>query len=125
MSTHARQRQARSRRILAVLALSLTATAVAACTSGTAGRQVAHLPGHAAGSPAAPQLTEAQSDRDMVDFAHCMRARGVQMPDPIHRAGHAGLSIELPAPCFRQRGSRLVSPRWWPYSGSRPPAGLS
>jgi hypothetical protein len=32
----------------------------------------------------------------MVDFARCMRGRGVQMPDPFHRPGHAGLTIELP-----------------------------
>ena len=32
----------------------------------------------------------------MVNFAHCMRAHGVQMPDPFHIAGHAGLSIYDP-----------------------------
>jgi hypothetical protein len=32
----------------------------------------------------------------MVRFARCMRAHGVQMSDPFHRPGHAGLSIELP-----------------------------
>jgi len=32
----------------------------------------------------------------MVQFARCMRAHGVQMADPIHLAGHDGLSIELP-----------------------------
>jgi len=32
----------------------------------------------------------------MVNFAHCMRAHGVQMRDPFHRPGHAGLSIETP-----------------------------
>jgi len=42
------------------------------------------------------QLTQAQSDRDMLDFARCMRAHGVPVPDPIHRPGRAGLSIELP-----------------------------
>ena len=48
-------------------------------------------------SPSATgQLTTAQADRGMVNFAHCMRAHGVQMPDPFHIAGHAGLSIYDP-----------------------------
>ena len=46
--------------------------------------------------PATGQLTTAQSDRDFVDFAHCMRAHGVQMQDPFHRPGHTGLSIYDP-----------------------------
>jgi hypothetical protein len=37
-----------------------------------------------------------RSDRGMIEFAHCMRAHGVNMPDPYHRPGHEGLSIELP-----------------------------
>jgi hypothetical protein len=32
----------------------------------------------------------------MVQFARCMRAHGINMPDPFHRPGHEGLSIELP-----------------------------
>ncbi len=32
----------------------------------------------------------------MIDFTRCMRAHGIAMADPIHRAGHAGLSIDLP-----------------------------
>ena len=32
----------------------------------------------------------------MVAFARCMRAHGIDMPDPFHRTGHEGLSIELP-----------------------------
>ena len=48
-------------------------------------------------SPSATgQLTTAQSDRGMVNFAHCMRAHGVQMPDPFHIPGHTGLSIINP-----------------------------
>jgi hypothetical protein len=37
-----------------------------------------------------------RSDRAMVQFAGCMRAHGIDMPDPIHRPGHDGLSIDLP-----------------------------
>jgi hypothetical protein len=32
----------------------------------------------------------------MIQFAHCMRAHGVNMADPYHRPGHTGLSISLP-----------------------------
>jgi hypothetical protein len=33
----------------------------------------------------------------MVDFTRCMRAHGVQISDPVHVPGHAGLSItDLP-----------------------------
>ena len=46
---------------------------------------------------AARQLTTAQSDQDMISFTRCMREHGVQMPDPVHRAGHAGLSIDMPS----------------------------
>jgi hypothetical protein len=41
-------------------------------------------------------LTQQQSDQDMISFARCMRAHGVQMSDPVHRPGHAGLSLDLP-----------------------------
>ena len=86
------------RRLIALAALLVLTFAVAACSGGTStGRQVANLPGGSARQASSTRLTEAQSDRDMVDFAHCMRAHGVQMPDPFHRPGHAGLSIELPA----------------------------
>jgi hypothetical protein len=57
---------------------------------------VASLPGHAARPPSGSQLTVASSDRDMVEFAHCMRGSGVQMSDPRHIPGHSGLSINLP-----------------------------
>jgi hypothetical protein len=32
----------------------------------------------------------------MVSFTQCMRSHGVQLSDPVHRPGHAGLSINLP-----------------------------
>jgi hypothetical protein len=32
----------------------------------------------------------------MVSFTRCMRAHGVQMSDPFHRPGHAGLTLNLP-----------------------------
>jgi hypothetical protein len=50
----------------------------------------------APGGQAGHQLTQSQSDEDMVSFAQCMRDHGVQMSDPVHRPGHAGLSIDMP-----------------------------
>jgi hypothetical protein len=68
----------------------------AACSPAPSSPSVASLPGQHAGHTAAGQLTQAQSDQAMVDFARCMRAHGVNMPDPFHRPGHTGLSIEIP-----------------------------
>ncbi len=83
------------RTVIALLGLALTITACSA--SSSTGRQVANLPGGSGHGTSTTALTQAQSDQDMVSFARCMRAHGVQMPDPIHRAGHAGLSIDVPA----------------------------
>jgi hypothetical protein len=80
--------------ILAACAAGLLA---AACSAAPGGPAVASLPGHTAGGGAAGPLTVAQSDRDMISFARCMRSHGVQMPDPFHRPGHAGLSIDIPS----------------------------
>jgi hypothetical protein len=49
-----------------------------------------------AGGQAGQQLTQSQSDQAMVSFTQCMRDHGVQMSDPVHRPGHAGLSIDMP-----------------------------
>lgn len=49
-------------------------------------------------SPTSTETAAAlRSDRGMVRFAHCMRAHGINMPDPFHRQGHEGLSIQPPA----------------------------
>lgn len=87
-----------------VLLAAVTAALSAACSSGSGAQAgpgnspVASLSGHAngAGGTANRQLTQAQSDQDMVNFARCMRAHGVQMSDPVHHPGHAGLSIDMP-----------------------------
>ena len=96
MTAHPQHRGARPRRVAATLALSAAALALAACSSGQAAPQVAHLPGQGSQTRTTGQQTGAQMDRDMIYFARCMRAHGVQMRDPFHRAGHAGLSIEVP-----------------------------
>jgi hypothetical protein len=73
-----------------------TGVLAAACSSSPPAPQVASLPGHDAAPAAAGRLTQAQADQDMVDFARCMRAHGANIPDPFHRPGHAGLSVEMP-----------------------------
>jgi len=90
-------RRERRLRGAALLAISAAAIALAACSSPAGGPQVAHLPGHGSRTDGPAQLTTAQSDRDMISFARCMRAHGVAVPDPFHRAGHSGLSIEIPS----------------------------
>lgn len=77
----------------AALALAL---ALAGCGGGSPTPTVASLGPHGARSASGVALTEAQSDGDMVAFTRCMRAHGVQMSDPYHRPGHAGLSIDTP-----------------------------
>ena len=77
-------KRARVKRSVAALAAAVAAGLLAvACSSSPSGG-------------ATSQLTTAQSDRGHINFAHCMRAHGVQMPDPFHIAGHAGLSIYDP-----------------------------
>jgi hypothetical protein len=87
------------------LALLLAAAAVssAACSTGSGAQAgpgnspVASLSGHSNNAAAAGQsVNKAQADQDFVNFAHCMRAHGVQMSDPVHIPGHSGLSINLP-----------------------------
>jgi hypothetical protein len=83
-------------RVVAVAVLAGAAVLATGCSSGPGGTPVASLSGHAvASSPQA--LTEAQSDQNMISFTRCMRGHGVQMPDPFHRPGHAGLSIDMPS----------------------------
>ncbi len=77
---------------------SLAGMLLAGCSSGggQASPAVASLPGHGGSASAGQPLTQQQSDQDMVSFTRCMRSHGVQMSDPYHRAGHAGLTLDLP-----------------------------
>jgi hypothetical protein len=70
---------------------------VAGCGGGGSTATVASLGGPGASrSGSARPYTVAQGDRDLIAFARCMRAHGVQMSDPFHVPGHTGLSIDLP-----------------------------
>src|SRR5579872_1965019 len=68
--------------LMAVLALGigLAACGGSGAAEGTTGR-------------AAPL---ASGDRAFLAFTRCMRAHGVHMSDPYHRAGHSGLTLDLP-----------------------------
>jgi hypothetical protein len=89
-----RQRPFLAGRVSAVAIAVLAGCSAAA--SGPGNAPVASLSGSASASPSAQPLTERQSDQDMVSFTRCMRSHGVQMSDPVHRPGHAGLSIDMP-----------------------------
>jgi len=78
-------------------ALLAAALLAAACSSSAAGPQVASLGGHHGSAAGPPGLTSAQSDQDMLSFTRCMRAHGVNMPDPVHIPGHTGLSLVFPS----------------------------
>ena len=48
-----------------------------------------------AGATAEPRAGNS-GDQAMLDWARCLRAHGVNEPDPYSRPGHTGLSIEVP-----------------------------
>lgn len=87
--------RARPRGVLIGITTALFAAALlaTACSSSAAGPQVASLGGHHRGAAGPARLTGAQSDQDMLNYARCMRAHGVNMPDPVHIPGHSGLSL--------------------------------
>ena len=50
--------------------------------------------GAAGGSTTSGQLN--RGDQAFLQFTACMRRHAVHMADPYHRAGHAGLTLDLP-----------------------------
>ena len=80
---------------MATVAVLGSATALAGCSAGAGRVGVAHLSG-SAGAATSTTLSLQQSDQDFVDFARCLRSHGVNEPDPQHRPGHEGLSIDIP-----------------------------
>jgi len=83
-----------------VAALAVLAVLAAGCSSATRGpgsAPVASLSGTGRATSAVQPLTQQQGDQNIVSFARCMRSHGVQVSDPVHRPGHAGLSIDLPS----------------------------
>jgi hypothetical protein len=100
------QRRSRHRRRPASAAAALVLIGAlgmldAACSSSPSGRTVASLPGtpssadaHSASTPSAGSY-----DQDIVRYTRCLRAHGVNEPDPINEThnGKAGLSFVMPA----------------------------
>jgi hypothetical protein len=83
---------------MAAVTVGVLAVGAAACSSGSSGPQVANVNSHSGAAAAGPAsgFTTAEADQDFVNFAHCLRVHGVDAPDPVHRPGHAGLSLEVP-----------------------------
>ena len=82
----------------AVILLVAMAGTVSACSSGAAHSSVASLPGHTATTHSLGTLTQSQGDQDLINYARCLRAHGVQVSDPYHRSGHSGLTADIPTP---------------------------
>ena len=83
-----------------VAALAVLVVLAAGCSSAARGpgsAPVASLSGTGRATSAAQPLTRQQGDQNIISFARCMRGHGVQVSDPVHRPGHAGLSIDLPS----------------------------
>jgi hypothetical protein len=83
----------------AVAIAIMSGATLAACSSSPPGRQVASLPGHnasAGGDSGTQSASESQSDQDLVHYTQCLRAHGVDEPDPRQLSGHSGLSFQIP-----------------------------
>jgi hypothetical protein len=107
-----RWRERRGRRLSGMgIALVILASGMmaAACSSGSGTPGVATLGGHEQGtatqSTLSSQQLATQGDTDFINFAHCLRSHGVAEPDPFHRPGHTGLSIDVPAPNSHNRAA--------------------
>jgi hypothetical protein len=81
----------------------------AACSSGSGTPGVASLGGHGQGtatqSTLSSQQMATQGDTDFINFARCLRSHGVNEPDPFHRPGHTGLTINVPTPNSHNRAA--------------------
>ena len=93
----------RRRRVVHAVAVALaivSGATLAACSSSPPGRHVASLPGQhvsAGGTSGAQSTGVGQSNQDFVHYTRCLRAHGVNEPDPRQLPGHAGLSFQVPA----------------------------
>ena len=95
---------------MAAVTVGVVAVVAAACSSGSSGPPVASVSGHtgAAGAGAATGFTSSEADQDFVNFARCLRVHGVDAPDPVHRPGHTGLSLEVPPETAANRAAFAV-----------------
>jgi hypothetical protein len=108
MTTDGRCEPAARRRIgVVALLLGISALGLSDCSAGPSTPSVASLSGTTTTttSGSGAQALGAQSDQDLVAFARCLRAHGVNEPDPTHRAGHSGLTLDIPAPAPGNRAA--------------------
>ena len=81
----------------ALVAVVIAGLVASACSSGPGTPSVAGLTGTTTTGQSGGGSSQSQGDQGMVNFARCMRSHGVQMSDPVHVPGHAGLSFtDLP-----------------------------
>lgn len=73
---------------------NIRSTAIAALTVLALGAGAAGC-GGGAGTPAGNSRLD-RGDRSFIAFTQCMRHHGSQIGDPYHRAGHAGLTLDMP-----------------------------
>lgn len=94
---------------MAAVTVGVVAVVAAACSSGSSGPPVASVSGHTGAAGAgATGFTSSEADQDFVNFAHCLRVHGVDAPDPVHRPGHTGLSLEVPPETAANRAAFAV-----------------
>jgi hypothetical protein len=95
--------------VAAVFMIPASGMLAAACSSGSGTPGVASLGGHGGGtatqSTLSPEQLATQGDTDFINFTRCLRSHGVAEPDPFHRPGHTGLSIEVPTPNAHNRAA--------------------
>lgn len=97
MTEQALRRRVR-RAVWMVLMVCVCGASVAACSSSPSGRAVASLPGGTSSGNAAAASSSGRYDQDIVKYTRCLRAHGVNEPDPryVTRNGHSGLSFQFP-----------------------------
>ena len=86
----------RIRRAFGALLLINAGALLADACSSSPPASVATLSGRQPSASRPAPLTQAQSNRDMLEFAHCLRRHGVDEPDPTPAQGHAGLRVTIP-----------------------------
>jgi hypothetical protein len=85
------------RLVIAVAAAASFGLSLAACSSGAPGRQVASVADNSStSSTPASSFSEAQSNQAMVAYTRCLRAHGINEPDPTAHPGHTWLSVKPP-----------------------------
>jgi hypothetical protein len=83
---------------LIVLLACLGGMVIAACSSTPTGRTVASLPGTTSSANATASSSSGKNDQDIVNYTRCLRAHGLNEPDPryVQHNGYSGLAFQVP-----------------------------